>query len=90
MDRQRGGAELPHNAGPVFFPNTAGNLEFELHLVYLAQWVRVGNDCSPLELLFRYGDLDRGSDVAANKGDLDARVLFSCLLQVKLHETVMC
>ena len=51
IDRQRGSAESSYDSSPVFFPNPAGNLELEFHLVYLALRVRVGNDSSPFKLL---------------------------------------
>lgn len=89
MDRQRGSAEPPNNDSLVFFPNSVGSLKLEFHLVDLALRVGVNYDSFPLVLLSRYGDLDRRGDIAAKKGDRDAGVLVSRLLQVKLHEAVM-
>lgn len=51
IDRQRGSAESSNDSSPVFFPNPAGNLELEFHLVYLALRVGVGNDSSSFKLL---------------------------------------
>jgi hypothetical protein len=53
IDRQRGSTESPNNRSSVFSPNPARNLELELHLVYLALWVRMSHDPSPFQLLFR-------------------------------------
>lgn len=36
-----------------------------------------------------HGDLDRGRYVVAKKRDLDAGILFSLLLQIKLHKAVV-
>lgn len=89
IDRQRSGTESPNNGSPVFSPNPARNVELELHLVYLAVWVLMGDDPSPFKVIFRYGDLDRGRYIVAKKGDLDAGILFSLLLQIKLHEAMV-
>lgn len=89
IDWQRSGTESPNNGSPVFSPNPARNVELELHLVYLAVWVLMGDDPSPFKVIFRYGDLDRGRYIVAKKGDLDAGILFSLLLQIKLHEAVV-
>lgn len=64
-------------------------MKLEFHLVYLALRVGMSYYSFPLEFLSRYGDLDQGSNIAAQEGDRDEGVLVPWLLQVKLHEAVM-